>query len=141
MTGDDNERQQSAEARPLEYWHSTEPAPTPSVLLALALFGGMAVGGFFTFVAGVLCIGGVASAAPGPNRSVGRVLLGTIALGLIAAAVTCFSQAFRKRQRERNFAPLFWRRPGRFFVLGALIGCGLTALLAGVCFGIVAIGS
>jgi hypothetical protein len=55
-----------------------------------------------------------------------------------AIGVMFFTRFVEHQRRERRMGAdsRALRRPGRFFALGTLLGCGLAALLAGVCFGI-----
>lgn len=118
---------------PLEYWHSNEKA-TPTALLVLALIGGLGVSFFVVLVAGVMC------AIPSMGRVNGQAAwAGMVALVWFATAAATMVRAVGKARRRHMMPPALWRMPGRFFVLGFLIGCGVAALLEGICYSVAAL--
>jgi hypothetical protein len=107
--------------KPLDYESpSTEPKAS-GVRLATSLIAGLVVGAALAGIAGLI-IGFSASSGTGTGIGVGIVAFAFF--GLIVASIV------RNRRLGKG------RRDGtsRFFILGLLIGCGVTCLLAGLCF-------
>ncbi len=128
------------EPEPLAYWNPKDHPPTPTPILGL-----MFIGGLLTSLVGVFVIGGTCLFAPMNSIHSPSPLFALIAGGIsllwFAWMIFCIIWATRKVRQGRTLS-LEWRRqPRRFFIIGLLIGCGVAALIEGICFGAAAMSS
>jgi hypothetical protein len=127
-----NKEQPPRNPEPLPYWHSTETPPVHGVILALALLGGLVAAAILMAVIGALFIALTVSTQSHQTGDVWFALPAGIVL--FGFAILSFVLLVKHFARKRFLPFALWRMPTRFFTLGFLIGCGVIALLEGICF-------
>jgi hypothetical protein len=117
--------------KPLEYYHSTEPAPPHPLVLALCLTAGLTVGGGTMIAVNGVCLAAFFHLDNGTSSHL-------LAVGIVAflISVAFFLNLGFKFHRDRTLPFDRRLRGGRFFLIGFIIGCGLCFLLEGICFSI-----
>lgn len=118
--------------QPLPYWHSTETPSAHGAVLTLALLGGLVTAAILMAIIGLLFIALTVSTE---SHQTGELWFGLPAgIALFIFALFAFLTLVKHFARKRFLPFALWRIPTRFFILGFLLGCGVIALLEGICF-------
>ncbi len=125
--GDDTEpAPKPVESQPLEYYQPTGTEPLHPALLTLCTIAGLGIG-FGVTVFGITALG-LTFADHG-----GSLAMAVYGIVVVLLGIGIFIMGHRW-DRGRLLELSQRRRGPRFFMIGLILGCGLTCLLQGLCF-------